>query len=263
MSEPIELRPIWAQSLVPDTGRRDFGAMLEELLRAPPGDRRPYVACNFIATLDGRATVGGSTEPLGFQTDARVLMRMRTFADAVLIGAGTMRVERYDRMLPVPRLRGYRQQIGLPEDPLTVIVSQTLDLPWDAGLFSDGHGQVILATASSASPPPTETEVEVLRYDGAVDFEALLAHLHSERGVDAVSCEGGPTVLHALVLAGLVDDLFLTQNPILVGDGERSLMRGGLPAPVPAELVWGLEAESELFTRWRIGASALAPADQR
>jgi riboflavin biosynthesis pyrimidine reductase len=253
MSEPIELRPIWMQSLIPARGRRDFGAMIEELLRAPPGQGRPYVACNFIGTLDGRATVGGSTEPLGFHTDARVLMRMRTFADAVLIGAGTMRVERYDRMLPVPRLRDYRQQIGLPEDPLTVIVSQTMDLPWDAPLFTDGHGQVIVATASSISPPRTETEVEVLRYDGAVDFKSLLAHLHGERGVEAVSCEGGPTVLHGLVVEGLMDDLFLTQNPILVGDGERSLMRGHLPSPVPAEIIWALEAEGELFTRWRIG----------
>ncbi|HEX8689497.1 MAG TPA: dihydrofolate reductase family protein [Solirubrobacterales bacterium] len=253
MSEPIELRPIWMDCLIPARGRQDFGAMVAELLREPPAGRRPYVACNFIATLDGRATVGGSTEPLGFQTDARVLMRMRTFADAVLIGAGTMRVERYDRMLPVPRLRGYREQIGLPEDPLTAIVTQTMDLPWDAGLFTDGHGQVVLATTSSASPPRTQTEVEVLRYDGAVDFGSLFAHLHRERGVESISCEGGPTVLHALVVEGLVDDLFLTQNPVLVGDGERSLMRGALPAPVPAELVWALEAEDEMFTRWRIG----------
>ncbi|MEX2448815.1 MAG: dihydrofolate reductase family protein [Solirubrobacterales bacterium] len=263
MSEPIELRPIWMRSLIPTEGRRDFGAMIEKLLRAPPGVRRPYVACNLIATLDGRATVGGSTEALGFQTDARVLMRMRTFADAILIGAGTMRVERYDRMLPVSRLRGYRRQIGLPEDPLTVIVSQTLDLPWDAGLFSDGHGKVVLATASSASPPPTRTEVEMLRYEGEADFESIFAHLHREHGVEAVSCEGGPAVLHALILAGLVDDLFLTQNPILIGDGERSLVRGSLPGPVPAELVWALEAEGELFTRWDIGGDRRGTAEQR
>jgi riboflavin biosynthesis pyrimidine reductase len=256
MSEPIQLRPIWMQSLIPAQGRRDFGGLIEELLRSPPAAHKPYVACNFISTLDGRATVGGSTEPLGFETDARVLMRMRTFADAVMIGAGTMRVERYDRMLPVPRLRGYREQIGLPEDPLTVIVSQTMDLPWDAGLFTDGHGQVIVATASSASPPQTETEVELLRYEGAVDFKSLFALLHGERGIEAVSCEGGPTVLRMLIAAGLVDDLFLTHNPVLVGEGERSLTGGPLPSPVPAELLWALEAEGELFTRWRIGEPA-------
>ena len=136
----IELRPITMRGLIPSGEEVNFGALLEELLRSPPETRRPYLACAFISTLDGRATIAGRTETLGFQMDARVLMRLRTFADAVVIGANTMRVERYDRMLPVQRLREYREQIGLPADPLTVIVSHSLDLPWDAGLFTDGHG---------------------------------------------------------------------------------------------------------------------------
>jgi riboflavin biosynthesis pyrimidine reductase len=250
----IELRPISMRGLAPAPGEVDFGQLAEDLLRSPTDRQRPYVACTFIGTLDGRATVGGRTEALGFHADARVVMRLRTFADAVMIGAGTMRVERYDRMIPVPRLRGYREQIGLPPDPLTVIVSRSMDLPWDAGLFSDGQGKVLIATASTQAPPATATEVEVLRFPTEVDFGALLGQLRHERGVESLVCEGGPTVLHALVEAGLVDDLFLTTNPLLVGSGERSLMHGALPQPVPAELVWALEAEGEIFTRWRVGA---------
>jgi riboflavin biosynthesis pyrimidine reductase len=249
---PIQLKPIWMQSLVPAGGRRDFGELVEALLREPPAPSPPYLACNFVSTLDGRATVGGSTEKLGFPTDGRVLMRLRTFADAVIIGAGTMRVERYDRMLPVARLREYREQIGLPADPLTVIVTETMDLPWDAGLFTDGHGDVLLATPSSASPPSTATSVEVLRYPGRVDLPSLLSDLALERGVRSAVCEGGPTVLGGLVEAGLVDDLFLTINPVLAGEGERGLMRGSLRSPVAAELSWALEAEGELFTRWHL-----------
>jgi riboflavin biosynthesis pyrimidine reductase len=256
----IQLKPISMQSLIPAEGQVDFGERIEGLLRSPPRGPRPYVACNFIGTLDGRATVGGSTEALGFHTDARVLMRMRTFADAVMIGAGTMRVEQYERMLPVPRLRDYREQIGLPADPLTVLISHSMSLPWNASLFTDGHGKVIVATASSSSPPSTATEVEVLRYEDAVDLGALLAHLHRELGVEAISCEGGPTLLRALIAEGLVDDLFLTLNPVLVGEGERGLIHGALQSPVPAELAWALEAEGELFTRWRIdGARAGNP----
>lgn len=252
----IELLPITMRGLTPAGEEINFGKLLEDLLRSPQGRRRPYVACTFISTLDGRATIAGATESLGFHMDARVLMRVRTFADAIVIGANTMRVERYDRMLPVPRLREYRRQIGLQPDPLTVIVSDSLDLPWDAGLFVDGHGEVVIATTSQLSPPPTATSVEVIRHRDAVDLPALLAHLHRERGIETVSCEGGPTVLHNLVAAGLVDDLFLTHNPVLVGDGERSLMRGTLPTPVPAELLWVLEGEGELFTRWRLSESA-------
>ena len=254
----IELLPITMRGLIPAGEEIDFGGLLEELLRSPRGRRRPYVACAFISTLDGRATIAGRTEELGFHMDARVLMRLRTFADAIVIGANTMRVERYDRMLPVRRLREYREQIGLPADPLTVIFSHSLDLPWDAGLFTDGHGEVVVATTSHLSPPPTATDVELIRHRGEVDLAALLAHLNRERGVETVSCEGGPTVLHNLVAAGLVDDLFLTHNPVLTGDGERSLLHGTLPAPVPAELLWALEGEGELFTRWRVNGPASA-----
>jgi 5-amino-6-(5-phosphoribosylamino)uracil reductase len=254
----IELHPILMRPLAGEKSRVDLGEMVEDLLRSPPAGDRPYVACTFISTLDGRATVSGSTERLGFHADARVVMRLRTFADAVMIGAGTMRVERYDRMLPVPRLRGYREQIGLPSDPLTVIVTQTMDLPWDAGLFTDGNGTVILATPSTIDPPETATEVEVLRFEQSVDFDLLLERLARERGVRSLVCEGGPTVLHALVRDGLVDDLFLTTNPLLVGSSERSLMQGSLSEPAAAELLWALEVEGELFTRWRIAGAAAA-----
>ncbi len=251
----IELDPIWMRGLLPGEERCDFGALVEELLRNPPVADPPYLACNFISTLDGRATLGGDTAELGFRTDGRALMRLRTFADAVMIGAGTLRVERYGRILPEPRLREYREQIDLPSEPLAVIVTETMELPWDAGLFADGHGEVLLATPSAAPPPSTETPVEVLRYPDGVEMKTLLGHLHRERNTQSVVCEGGPMVFNELVRDGLVDDLFLTQNPVLVGSGERSLAHGELPSPVPAELVWALEAEGELFTRWRLAAA--------
>jgi riboflavin biosynthesis pyrimidine reductase len=243
------------RSLLPPEPRVDFGELASELMRSPAAGRRPYVACSFISTLDGRATVAGSTAALGFETDGRVLMRMRAFADAVLVGAGTIRVERYERILPVERLRAHREQIGLSPEPLTVLVSNRMDLPWESKLFSEGHGTVVVATTSSLDPPETSTEVEVRRYPERVDLADLLTYLHRERGVDSISCEGGPTLLHSLVADQLVDDLFLTHNPVLAGDGERSLMHGTLPAPLRGELVWVLEADEELFTRWRLSPS--------
>lgn len=252
----IELDPIWMRGLLPSEGRCDFGALVEGLLREPPAGDPPYLACNFISTLDGRATMGGDTSQLGFHADGRALMRLRTFADAVMVGAGTLRVERYGRILPEPRLRQYREQIGLAPEPLTVIVTESMRLPWDSGLFSEGHGTVLVATTSADTPPATETLVEVLRFPDRVSMEGLLEHLHRERDVGSVLCEGGPTVLNELVKDGLVDDLFLTLNPVLVGSGERSLAQAPLQAPVPAEVAWVLEAEGELFTRWRLGRAA-------
>ena len=95
-----------------------------------------------------------------------MLQRLRTRFDAVMIGAGTMRAERYGRIVSDPALRARRERNGLAHDPLAVLVSGRLDLPWDATLFTDGGGRVVVFTTSEAEPPPTETPLEVVRHDG-------------------------------------------------------------------------------------------------
>ena len=60
-----------------------------------PREQRPFVAMNFAATVDGRATIGGVSGPIGSSTDTAMLSGLRTRFDAVMIGAGTMRAERY------------------------------------------------------------------------------------------------------------------------------------------------------------------------
>jgi riboflavin biosynthesis pyrimidine reductase len=58
-------------------------------------EERPFVAMNFAATVDGRATIGGVSGPIGSDTDTSMLSGLRKRFDAVMIGAGTMRAERY------------------------------------------------------------------------------------------------------------------------------------------------------------------------
>lgn len=82
--------------LLPETGETTIG---EQLAGYFPGEEataeRPYVAVNFAATLDGRATIGGVSGPIGSETDTAMLAALRTRFDAVMIGAGTMRAEGY------------------------------------------------------------------------------------------------------------------------------------------------------------------------
>lgn len=59
------------------------------------GEARPFVAMNFAATVDGRATIGGVSGPIGSDTDTSMLAGLRKRFDAVMIGAGTMRAEGY------------------------------------------------------------------------------------------------------------------------------------------------------------------------
>ena len=86
-----------------------------------------------------------------------MLVGLRTRFDAVMIGAGTMRAERYGRLVSNPETRERRERLGLAADPLMVIVSGRLDLPWDAPLFTEGGGRVLIFTASEAEPPETAT----------------------------------------------------------------------------------------------------------
>jgi riboflavin biosynthesis pyrimidine reductase len=237
--------------LVPDPGPTS----IDEQLGAyrpwddPPADR-PHLALNFATTLDGRATIDGRSGPIGSDTDTAMLVGLRLRFDAVMIGAGTMRAERYGRIVSDPAKRADREALGLPGDPLMVIIGG-LDLPWDAPLFTDGGGEVLLFTGAEDDPPETATPVEIVREPGGrVDIAKALQHLRAERNVRAVLCEGGPG-LHAELQAGrLADELFLTIAPKLVGAG-RSILEGALPEVAQLELTWLLQEESELFARYR------------
>jgi riboflavin biosynthesis pyrimidine reductase len=237
--------------LLPDPGPTTVSEQLEtyrpwEAAR----EERPLVAMNFVATADGRATIAGRSGPIGSDADTAILAGLRTRFDAVMIGAGTMRVERYGRLAAKQETRERRQEAGLAPAPLMVLVSGRLDLPWDATLFDKG-GEVLIFTASEAEPPETAAAVEVVRHEGAVNFGDALRHLREERGVRALLSEGGPHVHAQLQADGLADELFLTIAPKLSGGGAPRILEGSLPDVVGLELAWLLEEDGELFARYR------------
>jgi riboflavin-specific deaminase-like protein len=236
--------------LIPDPGETTVERQLEEYRPwEQAGAERPYLAMNFAATLDGRATIEGRSGKIGSDTDTAMLVGIRTRFDAVMIGAGTMRAERYGRVVADPAKRERREQLGLPHDPLMVIVSGRLDLPWDAPLFTEA-GEVVVFTASAEEPPAVAPSLRVVRHEGGVDLVAALGQLRREHGVRALLCEGGPRLHSQLWSLGLVDELFLTVAPKLTGAGP-SILEGELGATTELELAWLLEQEGELFGRYR------------
>jgi riboflavin biosynthesis pyrimidine reductase len=241
------------ERFVPDPGATTVAAQLDGYSpwEDAPSDR-PHLALNFATTLDGRASIDGRSGPIGSDTDTAMLVGLRERFDAVMIGAGTMRVEKYGRIVSDPKRRAHREALGLAGDPLMIIVGG-LDLPWDAGLFTDGGGEVVLLTAAEYDPPPTATPVEPMREvtDGRVDLAKALGRLRRERGVRSVLCEGGPHLHSQLQAAGLADELFLTIAPKLVGAGS-SILEGALPEVAELDLEWLLQEGSELFARYRV-----------
>jgi riboflavin biosynthesis pyrimidine reductase len=239
------------ERLVPDPGATSVAEQLETYRPwdDPPAGR-PRVALNFASTLDGRAAIEGRSGKIGSDTDTAMLVGLRRRFDAVMIGAGTMRVEKYGRIIGDPAERARREELGLPGDPLVVLIG-SLDLPWDAPLFTDGGGEVVLVTADpEGEPPATATPVEVVREpDGRVDIGVALRRLRAERGVRALLCEGGPHLHSQLQADGLADELFLTIAPKLVGAGS-TILEGALPEVAELDLAWLLQEDSELFARY-------------
>jgi riboflavin-specific deaminase-like protein len=239
--------------LLPDPTETTVAEQLGDLdLKEMALPDRPYLVLNFATTLDGRAAIQGRSGPIGGEVDTELLQRLRTRVDAVMIGAGTMRAERYGRMVSDPELRAYRERTGLAHDPLGVIVSNRLELPWDAPLFTDGGGRVVIFTASAEEPPETSTPVTIVRYPDGVELAAALEWLLKERGIRSVLCEGGPTLHGRLREEELADELFLTIAPKLAGGEGPRILEGALPDVLDLELVWLLEADGELFARYRV-----------
>src|SRR3954465_466282 len=237
--------------LLPDEAETTVAEQLGGLDLKPLAlPERPYLILNFVTTLDGRAAINGRSGPIGSDAATEMLQRLRTRVDAVMIGAGTMRAERYGRIVSDPALRAYRERTLLTHDPLAVIVSNRLELPWDAGLFTNGGGRVVVFTASDQEPPETATPVTVVRHPEGVELDRALEWLRNERGIHSVLCEGGPTLHGRLREGGLADELFLTIAPKIAGGEGPRILEGALPDVDQVELAWLLESDGELFARY-------------
>jgi riboflavin-specific deaminase-like protein len=229
-------------------GRLASGLLLVD--RAPEG--RPYLALNMVSTADGKATIDWRTQGISSDVDRELFHHLRTQADAVMVGAGTVRAERYGAVTKTDELRAKRVEEGVREVPIAVIVSGRLDLPAELPILNDPDQPVVIATASDAVLPGLGDQVSYERVGD--DLPLLMARLRSEHGVRAVLCEGGPTLNSYLLAAGLVDELFLTLHPKLLGGAAALTIVAGRPLVDPAELelVSLAEADGELYTRWRL-----------
>lgn len=218
--------------------------------------RRPFTVANFVGSVDGRAAFRGQSRALGDEGDKALFRALRHEADAVLVGTGTLRAERYGRLIVAAETRERRRQRGLAGEPLACVVTRSGHVPLDIPLFAEPEARIVIFSGAEidVSGIAAQTEVVTLRA-GAPPFTAALAHLRTHHNVRAVLCEGGPGVFGALVAEGAVDELFLTLAAKLVGGaGENpTIMRGPqLPEPALLSLESVLERNGYLFLRYAI-----------
>ena len=206
----------------------------------------PYVRVNFVASLDGAVSVDGRSGGLGNAADKTVFHLLRELAEVVLVGAGTVRTEKYNGV--------QRNTRGRDTPPPVAVVTGTADLDPASRLFTDTVVPPLILTLESA---PAGRRAALADAGGEVVVlprltpDLLLAEL-GRRGLDRVLCEGGPSLLGALQAADAVDELCLTVAPLLVG-GESGRIAHG-PAGVPPRrmaLVGALHADDALLLHYR------------
>jgi riboflavin biosynthesis pyrimidine reductase len=189
----------------------------------------PGLRVNFVTSVDGAVEVGGLSRGLQNPADNQVFALLRQFPDALLVGAGTLRQERYGPVtLDEPR-RAWRVARGLDPYPRLVVASRRLDLdPTHPALAGAPRRPVVLTCASA--PPDRRSALasvaDVLVHgDDEVDLRGALADLRV-RGMATLLSEGGPHLFGALTAADLVDEVCLTVSPLLAGAGAGRVTAG-------------------------------------
>ncbi|MFP5334800.1 MAG: pyrimidine reductase family protein [Actinomycetes bacterium] len=222
-------------------------------LYACPGPR--WLRANMVTTLDGAASGGdGLSGSISTPADVRVFVLLRSLADVVLAGAGTVRAERYGPPKARPALARRREAGGQPPAPALAVVTRRGNVPLDQGLF-DGDRPALCVTCRAAGDDALARlrdaagpDNVVVAGDEDVDLRRALDAL-AERGLGRVLCEGGPSLLGDVASAGLLDELCLTTSPVVTG-GEAPRIVHGPPLGLPMTLAHLLHGDGTLLARW-------------
>lgn len=251
-------------------------ARLYGRLRLPGESGRPHVIANFVTTLDGvvslsEQNLAGGGEISGFNKhDQMVMGILRAVADAVIVGAGTLRAvpthlwtAEHVSPLLANAYRELRQSLGKTGPPLNVIVSGTGDVDFRLPVFSSGAVPALVVTSEegatrlSGRRAPESTRVVAARPSGPLLAAEVLSAVEEETAASVVLVEGGPHLMGDFLSEGNLDELFMTLAPQIAGRNADSA-RPGLVEGVlfaPHRPLWGnlvdvRRASSHLFLRY-------------
>ncbi|MEU0395397.1 pyrimidine reductase family protein [Streptomyces sp. NPDC006208] len=231
----------------PDTGVPGTGA-------ATAG---AWLRANMVSSLDGAAQHEGRSQPISSDTDMRIFGTLRGLADAVVVGAETVRLEGYRPARARDAFAERRAASGQGPAPAIAVVSASLRLDFALPLFSEPLVPTLVLTGAAA-PPDRIREAEkagvevVIAGDGPGVEPAKAVTALAERGLVRLLTEGGPRLLGQFVAAGVLDELCLTVSPTLTaGDAQRIAGGPALPDPARFALASVLEEAGFLFTRYR------------
>ncbi len=258
-------------------------ARLYGSLAFPQRPDRVYVISNFVTTLDGVVALnetehGGGGDISGFnQHDRMVMGLLRAVADAVIVGAGTLRsVPKHHwtaGYIYPPLADAYQQlriSLGKPSPPLNVIVTTRGAVDLNLPVFQSGEVPVLIVTNTQgeerirAQNPQPFVQLSAIQSDGPLSAQAILQEVNHFRQCELILVEGGPQLMGDFFAGQVLDELFLTLAPQIAGrDGEAE--RPGLVMGkrfAPEDPLWGTlvsikRGGSHLFLRYAFPASGI------
>jgi riboflavin biosynthesis pyrimidine reductase len=226
---------------VPDIAETTIADSYASPLGAPTD--RPWVGLCMVSSIDGSTVVDGRSTGLSSDNDIAVLHGLRSIADVIIVGAGTVRGEGYGP----PHTQG--QRVGV------VTASGSIDL--DIPLFTSGAGFIITtANAQLGTSPGTVNsveDVEIIRSGvDRVDLAAAIARLDEVHARPRfVQVEGGAHLNGAMLDADVFDEINLTTSPLCVGGSGPRLTTGATDLEQRFELAqMVIDDESFVFSRW-------------
>lgn len=246
MSEILRLYPLPAAQV----------AEIYEDLQLPPQEHevdssRPYVLINMVSSLDGRVAIDNKAGGLGGETDRQTMRILRSKADAVMIGAGTLRSEKISltsegRRSPEPlavivagsKAPQLENLLGAEADRTIIVVPE--DTPVDQRHKLSRQAHILHAPTKSSD---------------RTNLSRTLEEIKDHFQVNTLLVEGGPSLNHSLISQGLADEFFLTLSPKLVGgvDAPSTIQGSYLPEQQrKPQLTSVHQAASELFLRYRL-----------
>jgi riboflavin biosynthesis pyrimidine reductase len=246
---------------------------------------RPYLIANFVETLDGVVSLGvpghsGGGEISGFNPYDRMVMGLlRAVADAVIVGAGTLRSvpdHLWTAAYAFPNLaepyQALRIALGKAEPPLNVIVTARGEIDLSLRVFKSGEVPALIVTTASGEkhirqqPLPPSVQIAVVEGSdvaGQLGARAILSAIKPLRQSDLILIEGGPQLMASFFAEKCLNELFLTFAPQIAGR-DSSTERPGFIAGkrfAPEQQLWGTlagvkRAGSHLFFRYSFNESA-------
>ncbi len=234
----LELESLYAGLTLPDGGP----------------EQAAWVALSMVASVDGAVAVAGGSDGLGGRADRLALSRLRAANDVSLVGAGTVRAERYGPLTGSARRRDDRVARGLGPVPRLAIVTASGRLDPDLPVFGDASQPPLILTGDAADHTAVQRlgdRAEVHTLPGAQVAVTHAIDRLAELGLRRVLCEGGPQLNQAVLAADRVDEVFLTLAPSLVGGPAARIIHGREEVARQLALVSVFEHGGDLLLRYR------------